>query len=127
MEDAPLTGACVKETKHKTKTGTMKTITSLIVALTMAFFAVTSALAETKKEKVNFSDLPGMVQKTVLEYSKDATLDNIQKETEDGTFVCYIVTVKRAEVSDEFYVAEDGKYLGKDKPKTDKPSEPIKP
>ena len=102
----------------------MKRITSLLAALALIFLTAGSALAEVKKEKVSFSDLPGMVQKTVLEYSKDATLDNIQRETDDGTFVCYIVTIKRDDKTDEFYVAEDGKYLGKDKPKLDKPIKP---
>ena len=95
----------------------MKHIAALLVVAGLAFAALTGAYAETKKEKVNLSDLSEAVQKTITEHSKDGTIDKIEKETEEDKPVHYNVTVKKGDKTNEFQVAEDGKYLSKEKPK----------
>jgi len=103
----------------------MKRITAMLVAVGLAFAAATGVYAQAKKEKVNLPDLPEAVQKTITQYSKDGTLDKIEKETESGKLVCYTVAVKKGDKTDQFHVAEDGKYLGKEKPKKDKAPNPA--
>lgn len=98
----------------------MKRINSLLVAVGLAVATATGVYAEAKKERVNLPDLPEAVQKTITDRSKGGTLDKIEKETEDGKFVCYAVAVKKGDKTEEFHVAEDGKYLGKEKPKKEK-------
>jgi spermidine/putrescine-binding protein len=104
-------------TKSKKTKNAMKRTNSLVVAVGLALAAVMGAYAEAKKEKVNLPDLPEAVQKTVTDHSKGGTLDKIEKETDNGKFVCYTIAVKKGDKTEEFHVAEDGKYLGKEKPK----------
>ncbi|HKS38348.1 MAG TPA: hypothetical protein VJW76_14235 [Verrucomicrobiae bacterium] len=103
----------------------MKRITAILAVVGLAFAVATGVYAQAKKEKVNLTDLSEAVQKTITQHSKDGTLDKIEKQTEGGKLVCYTVAVKKGDKTDEFHVADDGKYLGKEKPKKDKAPNPA--
>jgi ABC-type Na+ efflux pump permease subunit len=84
-----------------------------VAALVLAIGAIGVARAEEKQkeEKVALKDVPAAVKKTIEEKAKDAKIEEIEKKTKDSK-VTYEVKIEKDEKHREFYVAEDGKFLG---------------
>ena len=83
----------------------------VVATLAVAIGAITVARAEEKEEKVSLKDVPAAVKKTIEEKAKDAKINEIEKKTEDKK-VTFEVKIEKDKKEREFYVAEDGKFLG---------------
>ena len=75
----------------------------------------TSALAGKKEEKVQWSELPAAVQKTITDNAGGGKVEEIEKETKskDGkTIIVYEAEVKKPDGKKvEIKVGEDGKLI----------------
>lgn len=87
----------------------------LIVALPMAMIFAASSFAGEKEEKVQWSTVPAVVQKTITENAGDGKIEEIEKETEtkDGkSITVYEAKVKNSDGKKiEIKVGEDGKLI----------------
>jgi len=87
----------------------------LIVALPMAMLFAASSFAGGKEEKVQWSSVPAVVQKTITENAGGGKIEEIEKETEtkDGkSITVYEAKVKNSDGKKmEIKVGEDGKLI----------------
>jgi hypothetical protein len=94
----------------------MKTnmLSTVVLPIAMAFAAPASA-----DEKVQWSDVPAAVQKTITENVGGGEIEEIEKETETiggKRTTLYEADVKKTDGSEiEIKVGEDGKLIGIDK------------
>ena len=93
----------------------MKTKTFQIFALTVAMAFAASSFAGEKEEKVQWTSVPGVVQKTITENLGGGKVEEIEKEikTKDGQSVTvYEARVKKSDGKKiEIKVGEDGKLI----------------
>ena len=82
--------------------------------MSAAMVIATSAFAE-KEEKVRWSQLPGAVQKTIMDNAGDGKIEEIERETKtkDGvTITVYEAEVKKPDGEKvEIKVGEDGRLI----------------
>lgn len=94
----------------------MKTNMLSTVALPIAMAFAAPAFAD---EKVQWSDVPAAVQKTITENAGGGKIEEIEKETETiggKRTTIYEADVKKTDGSEiEIKVGEDGKLIGIDK------------
>ncbi len=93
----------------------MKTNIFQIFILTVAMAFAASSFAGEKEEKVQWENVPVVVQKTITENLKDGKIEEIEKETKikDGQSVTvYEAKVKKSDGKKiEIKVGEDGKLI----------------
>ena len=93
----------------------MKTKTFLLVALPVALAFVASGCESEKEEKIQWSSLPTVVQKTITENVGDGKIEEIEKETKTKNgkpVTVYEVEVKKPDGKEvEIKVGEDGKLI----------------
>ncbi|MBK9662331.1 MAG: PepSY domain-containing protein [Nitrosomonas sp.] len=91
----------------------IKTIQIFVLTVAMAFAA--SSFAGEKEEKVQWTSVPVVVQKTITENLGDGKVEEIEKETKtkDGQSVTvYEAKVKKSDGKKiEIKVGEDGKLI----------------
>ena len=91
----------------------IKTIQIFVLTVAMAFAA--SSFAGEKEEKVQWTSVPVVVQKTITENLGDGKVEEIEKETKtkDGQSVTvYEANVKKSDGKNiEIKVGEDGKLI----------------
>jgi len=93
----------------------MKTKTFLLAVLSVALAFVISGCESEKEEKIQWSILPLVVQKTITENAGDGEIEEIEKEikTKNGKPVTvYEVEIKKSDGKKiEIKVGEDGKLI----------------
>ena len=93
----------------------MKNKALLIVALPMAMAFATSSFAGEKEEKIQWSSVPAVVQKTIMENAGDGKIEEIEKETKTKygkSVTVYEAKVKKSDGKKvEIKVGEDGKLI----------------
>ena len=93
----------------------MKIKTLLLVALPVALAFAASGCENEKEEKIQWSNLPTMAQKTITENAGDGKIEEIEKETKtkNGKSVTvYEVEIKKSDGKEiEIKVGEDGKLI----------------
>ena len=94
----------------------MKTTTLLlIVALPITMLFATSGFAGKNEEKIQWDNVPAVVQKTITENAGDGKIEEIEKETETKhgkSITVYEAKVKKSDGKKiEIKVGEDGKLI----------------
>jgi len=93
----------------------MKTKILLLVALPVTLAFIISGCESKKEEKIQWSSLPPVVQKTITENVGDGKIEEIEEETKtkSGKLVTvYEVEIKRSDGKEiEIKVREDGKLI----------------
>lgn len=93
----------------------MKNKALLIVALPMAMAFAASSFAGEKEEKIQWSSVPAVVQKTITENAGDGKVEEIEKETKTKhgkSVTVYEAKVKKSDGKKvEIKVGEDGKLI----------------
>ena len=85
----------------------MKIKTLLIVALPVAMAFATSSFAGEKEEKVQWSSVPAVVQKTITENAGGGKVEEVEKETKTKHAKVKKSDGKKVEIE----VGEDGKLI----------------
>lgn len=93
----------------------MKTKIFALIAFPLVMAYAASSFAGEKEEKIQWSSVPAVVQKTIKENAGDGKVEEIEKETKTKhgkSVTVYEATVKKSDGKKvEIKVGEDGKLI----------------
>ncbi len=83
----------------------------LLLGFALCFALATAVVADDDEQTVTLDQCPAAVQKTINEQAQGGTINEIEKETEDGK-VTYEAEITKDGKTFDIEVAEDGTLLG---------------